>query len=171
MKSELRESHSDLLAYLSILQFDPVFIRAFEDEAKQIAYLDIGLKHLPDSVVIRYRKECVERMIRQDSPVVSYIRDVDAARITYERGDYKKALEQWLAVFYANNHSLPTAQTAVDYIFRAYEALGIEYRQEAVNFYVNCYLENLSFVSKVDTFSLWETSSNPVIVGLAMVWS
>ena len=151
VKNELREPHTDLLAYLSIQQYDPAFIRALEDEASQLHYLEFGLKHLPSSVVIRYRKECVERTIRHDSPVVAYIRNVDTARITFERGDYKDALEQWLSVFSANNHSLPTAQTAVDYIFRSYQALGIEYRQEAVNFYVKCFMENRSFVSKVDT--------------------
>lgn len=151
VKSELREPHTDLLAYLSIQQFDPVFIRAIDSEARQLDYLNCGLKHLPSSVVIQYRKECVERTIPQDSLVVSYIRDVDTARITYERGDYKEALDQWLEVFSANNHSLPTAQTAVDYIFRSYQALGDEYRQDAVCFYVKCYMENLSFVSKVET--------------------
>ena len=82
--------------------------------------------------------------------MVSYIRDVDTAKITYERGDYHLALEQWQKIFSANHDSIPTAQTAVEYVFRSLVALGPEKRQEAVRFYVDCFIENRSFVSKVD---------------------
>lgn len=151
VKAELREPNNSLMALLSITQFDPFFIRAVEMESDQIEYLKKGLNHIPDSVAIRYRKECVEKNISPDSPVVAYIRDVDTAKITFERGEYEEALKQWRKVFEENSHSIPTSQTAVEYIFRSLVALGTEYRQEAVRFYVNCYMENRSYVSKVAT--------------------
>lgn len=151
VKSEQREPHEDMMAYFSLLCFDPFFIRSFSNNEQQIEYLEKGLAHINDSSAIEYRKQCVERSISADSPVVAYIRDVDTAKITFERGEYEKALEQWQKIFEENKHSIPTSQTAVEYVFRSLVALGVEHRQEAVAFYVDCYIENRSFVSKVDT--------------------
>lgn len=151
VKSEQRESHSELIDYLTTVQFDPFFIKAFDDEKQQMAYLEQGLQHIPESAAVQYRKQCVERNISADSPVVAYIRDVDTAKITFEHEDYEMALEQWKSIFDKNHDSIPTAQTAVEYIFRSLVALGTEYRQEAVQFYIDCYIENHSFVSKIDT--------------------
>lgn len=151
VKSEQREPHVDLLDFLSMTQYDPFFIKAFEKEDDQKAYLERGLQHTPGSAAIEYRKQCVESNISPDSPVVAYIRDVDTAKITFVRGDYQKALEQWKHVFMTNHHSIPTSQTAVEYIFRSLVALGPKKRQEAVGFYVDCFIENPSFVSKVAT--------------------
>lgn len=151
VKSEQREAHSELIDHLTTVQFDPFFVKAFDDESQQIAYLEKGLNYMPDSAAVQYRKQCIERNISPDSPVVDYIRNVDTAKITFEREDYELALEQWKAIFAKNHDSIPTAQTAVEYIFRSLVALGTEYRQEAVQFYTNCYIENHSFVSKIDT--------------------
>lgn len=151
VKSEQRESHTDMIDHLNTIQFDSFFIKTFDDEDRQIAYLEQGLQHIPDSSAVQYRKQCVERNISANSPVVAYIRDVDTAKITYEREDYNLALEQWKAIFDKNHDSIPTAQTAVEYVFRSLVALGTDYRQEAVQFYINCYIENHSFVSKIDT--------------------
>lgn len=151
VKAESREPHTDYLAYLSITCFDPYIIRAIEDETQQKDYLEHGLQHIHGSVSIQYRKDCIERIISPDSPVVAYIREVDTAKITYERGEYEKALGQWQKIFDENRQSIPTSQTAVEYIFRSLVALGIDRRQEAVVFYVNSFMDNRSDVSKVDT--------------------
>lgn len=151
VKAESRESHNDDLTYLSITCFDPYFTRGIKSEEQQKDYLELGLRHIPGSVTIQYRKECLERTISPDSPVVAYIRDVDTAKITFERGNYEEALQQWQKIFDENHQSIPTCQTAVEYIFRSLEALGTDYRQQAVQFYVKCNMENRSFVSKVAT--------------------
>ena len=151
VKSELLEPHPELLDLLTTSQFDPFFIKAFEDVEKQVSYLEHGVYHIPGSAAIQYRKQCVERHISAISPVVAYIRDVDTAKITYENGEYKQALIQWKTIFDNNHDSIPTAQTAVEYIYRSLVALGTDYRQEAVRFYMDCYIENHSFVSKIDT--------------------
>lgn len=156
VKAEQREPHNEMIDYLTMNQFDPFFIRAFGDEQGQIAYLERGLDHIPDSASVLYRKQCVERNISPDSPVVAYIRNVDNAKITFEREDYEEALRQWRHIFETNHGSIPTAQTAVEYIFHSLVALGDQYRQEAVQFYVDCYLENHSFVSKVVTSQFLE---------------
>lgn len=151
VKSEQREPHANLMAYLSLLQFDPFFIKAFDNEEAQKAYLEKGLQRIPNSAAIEYRKQCIERNISSDSPVVDYIRNVDTAKITYERKDYEQALEQWKAIFAKNHDSIPTAQTAAEYIFHSLVALGTTHRKQAVQFYVDSYLENPAFVSKVVT--------------------
>ena len=86
VKAEQREPHNEMMALLSISRFDPFFIRAYDRVEDQKVYLEKGLQHLPDSAAIQYRKQCVEGNISPDSPVVAYIRDVDTAKITFERG-------------------------------------------------------------------------------------
>lgn len=151
VKSEQRETHADMMAYLSLLQFDPFFIKAFDKEESQKVYLEKGLQHIPNSAAIEYRKQCVERNISADSPVVAYIRDVDTAKIAFERKDFEHALDQWKAIFDKNHDSIPTAQTAAEYTFHSLVALGTDFRKEAVKFYVDSYIENRAFVSKVVT--------------------
>lgn len=156
VKSEQREPHNEMLDYLTMTLFDPFFIRAFGDEQRQIDYLERGLDHITGSEAVLYRKQCVERNISSDSPVVAYIRNVDNAKITFEREDYAEALNQWRHIFETNHNSIPTAQTAVEYIFRSLVALDGQNLQEAVRFYVDCYIENHSFVSKVVTAQFLE---------------
>ena len=151
VRAEQREPYNDLLDYLTMTQFDPFFIKAFEKEDAQKAYLEKGLRHIPGSAAIEYRKQCVERNISFDSPVVAYIRDVDTAKISYERKKYEISLAQWLKIFDSHQGAIPTAQTAVEYIFQSLVAIGTEKRQEAVKFYVDCFMKNQSFVSKVVT--------------------
>ena len=167
VKAEQREPHADMMAYLTLLQFDPFFIKAFAKEEDQKAYLDKGLQRIPGSAAIEYRKQCVERNISSDSSVVAYIRDVDTAKITYERKDYVKALEQWKNVFNTNHHSIPTAQTAAEYIFHSLVALGTEFRKQAVQFYVDSFLENPAFVSKIVTRQFLEDIKQSRYEGLS----
>ena len=167
VKSEQREPHAEMMTYLSLLQFDPFFTKAFDKEEQQIAYLEKGLQRIPDSTAIQYRKQCIERNISADSPVVDYIRNVDTAKITFERKDYKLALEQWKAIFDKNHESIPTAQTAAEYIFHSFVALGTEYRKRAVQFYVDSYLENPAFVSKVVTRQFLEDIKQSRYEGLS----
>ena len=156
VKAEQREPHDDMLDYLSMTKFDPFFIRAFSNEKQQINYIERGLNSVSDSAAVLYRKQCVERNISPDSPVVAYIRNVDRAKITFEREEFQESLRQWRLILETNHGSIPTAQTAVEYIFRSLMALGAEHLQEAVRFYVDCYLENPSFVSKVVTTQFLE---------------
>lgn len=167
VKSEQREPHADMMTFLSLLKFDPFFIKAFDKEADQKAYLERGLQHIPGSAAIEYRKQCVERNISPDSPVVAYIRDVDTAKITYEREKFEDALEQWKAIFDSHHESIPTAQTATEYIFLSLLALGIDYRKEAVKFYVDSYIENRAFVSKVVTRHFMEDIKQSRYEGLS----
>lgn len=156
VKSEQREQHADMLAYLSLLRFDPFFIKAFDNEEMQKRYLEGGLNHIPNSAAIEYRKQCIERNISADSPVVDYIRNVDTAKIVYERKEYEDALVLWQNIYDSNHCSIPTVQTAAEYIFYSLISLGTDYRKEAVKFYVDSYIENRAYVSKVVTRQFME---------------
>lgn len=167
VKAEQREPHSEMMAYLSLIQFDPFFIKAYDKEDEQKGYLELGLQHIPGSAAIEYRKQCVERNISPDSPVVAYIRDVDTAKITFERKEYEQALEQWQSIFESHHSSIPTAQTAAEFIFHSLVALGTDYRKEAVKFYVDSYIENRAYVSKVVTRQFMEDIKQSRYEGLS----
>lgn len=57
----------------------------------------------------------------------------------------------WNSIIEKNTEYIPTVQTAVEYTFMSYINMGVTYRQKAIRFYVEKYIENKAFVSKVDT--------------------
>jgi len=152
VKAEQNIEHSLTLEHLSMIQFDPFFVDALPDDDRRKEYLEAGLRRMPHSPAILYRKHCVERNITDaDRHIMAYIRNVDRAKITFEGGSFEETLAQWRQILQENEHSLPTAQTAVEYIFRSLIALGVKRRKEAVDFYIEQYLINHARVSKVDT--------------------
>lgn len=157
IKDELNQKHSDYLWFFSMTRFDPFFTKIYKDnnnvydDKRRLAYLERGLQHIPESIAIDYHIHKVKRLITEDNAVVEYIRKVDNAKITFHNGNYEEAILQWKSILNENSSHTPTVQTAVDYIFRSILALGIKHRQEAVNFYIEQYMTNRSFVLKVDT--------------------
>lgn len=151
IKEEKKWKKNVWLHLSTMTHFDPLFTSAFEDKNDKLAYLDWGLKYDKNSVVIPYQKRRVERLTIEDSKVVPYIREVDNAKITFENEEYEQAVELWNKIIDKNSEYIPTVQTAVEYSFMAYANMGIPYRQKAVRFYVDKYIGNKAFVSKVDT--------------------
>lgn len=138
------------LSYMTC--FDPLFTTTFETVDEQQLYLNWGEKKAPESIVIAYQKRRVNKFTTDDSSkVVTYIREVDNAKITFDNEDYAKSIELWNSIIVKNSEYIPTVQTAVEYTFKSYDKLGAGNRQKAIRFYVNKYIENKAFVSKVDT--------------------
>lgn len=151
IKEEKKWMKDPWLHLSTMTYFDPLFTTAFEDNEEKLAYLDWGLKHDKGSVVIPYQKRRVEKLTTEESNVVDYIREVDNAKITFENGEYEKAVDLWNSIIEKNTEYIPTVQTAVEYTFMSYINMGISNRQKAVRFYVDKYIGNKAFVSKVDT--------------------
>lgn len=151
IKEEKRWEKDPWLHLSTMTCFDPLFTTAFENNDKKLTYLDWGLKHDKDSIVIQYQKRRVEKLTTDESKVVAYIREVDNAKITFENKEYKKAIELWGTIIEKNFEYIPTVQTAVEYTFKSYINMGIAHRQKAIRFYVDKYIENKALVSKVDT--------------------
>lgn len=151
IKEEKKWEKDSWLHLSTMTCFDPLFTTAFEKNEEKLAYLDWGLKYAEGSVVIPYQKRRVKKLTTDESKVVAYIREVDNAKITFENREYRKAVELWMSIIEKNSEYIPTVQTAVEYTFMSYINMGIESRQKAVHFYVDKYLGNKAFVSKVDT--------------------
>lgn len=151
IKEEQNEKRSHVLKLFSLIQFDPYFTNIFEDDSQKIAYLHQGEINIPNSEVIEYQKRRIKKVITEESSVVAYIRDVDNAKITYDKGDFIGAFEQWENILVNNKNYIPTAQTAVEYGFLSLSKLGADYRQKAIHFYIAQYTENRAFVAKVNT--------------------
>lgn len=149
---EEKKWEKDPWLHLSTMScFDPLFTTAFENNAEKLTYLDWGLKYGKESVVIPYQKRRVEKLTTEGSKVVAYIREVDNAKITFENKEYEKAIGLWNSIIEKNTEYIPTVQTAVEYTFMSYINMGVTYRQKAIHFYVEKYIGNKAFVSKVDT--------------------
>lgn len=151
IREERNTSRCETLRQLSMTCFDPYFNGIFQDDDIRLEYIEAALQRMPHSKALNYQHQRILKEVIEDTSIVSYIRDVDNAKILFENGKYEEALEKWKVILDDNHDITPTAQTAVEYIFRSYMKLGVEYRQQAVRFYIDKYIDNKAFVSKIDT--------------------
>ena len=151
IREERNTSRCETLRQLSMTCFDPYFNGIFQDDDIRQEYIEAALQRMPHSKALNYQHQRILKEVIEDTSIVSYIRDVDNAKILFENGKYEEALEKWKVILDDNHDITPTAQTAVEYIFRSYMKLGVEYRQQAVRFYIDKYIDNKAFVSKIDT--------------------
>lgn len=151
IKEEKKWKKDPWLHLSTMTCFDPLFTNAFESNEEKLEYLALGQKYDEGSVVIPYQKRRIEKLTTEEEKVVVYIREVDNAKITFENSEYEKAVELWNSIIEKNSEYIPTVQTAVEYTFMSYVNMGIDNRQKAIRFYVDKYVENKAFVSKVDT--------------------
>lgn len=151
IREERNTSRSEILRQLSMTCFDPYFNGIFPDDDTRLEYIETALRRMPHSKALNYQHQRILKEVIEDTSIVSYIRDIDNAKILFANGKYEEALEKWRTILSDNHDITPTAQTAVEYIFRSYLMLGVEYRQQAVRFYIDKYIENKAFVSKIDT--------------------
>lgn len=141
----------ETLHFLSMTCFDPYFCALFQDDDARLQYIEEALKVMPQSKALQYQRQRLLKEVIKDTSIMPYIRDIDNAKILFENGMYEEAIAKWQTILNDNQDITPTVQTAVDYIFRSYLELGIDYRQKAVRFYVDKYMDNKAFVSKIDT--------------------
>lgn len=151
IKEEKKWEQHKWLHLSNMTCYDPLFTTAYEDKESKLSYLDWGLNNDKTSIVISYQKRRVERLTTEEPNVVAYIREVDNAKITYENGDYENSIKLWRSIITDNTEYIPTVQTAVEYTFKAYAKMNVAYRQTAIRFYVDKYIENKAYVSKVNT--------------------
>lgn len=151
IREERNSRRCETLHQLSMTCFDPYFVGIFLDDDARLQYIETALSLMPQSKALNYQHHRVLKEIIEDTSIVAYIRDIDNAKILYDNGKYKEALDKWQVILSENHDITPTAQNAVEYIFKSYLKLGVEYRQKAVRFYIDKYIENKAFVSKVDT--------------------
>lgn len=166
IKEEQKVKRNDKLRLQYIYWFDPIFANIFENLTEQEEYLRIGQEKFPQSVVVNYQLKRIRREVSDDTHVVDYIRNTDNAKIVYETGNYLEALELWKKILEDNIDYIPTVQTAVDFIFQSYINLGVECRQAAVKFYIQEFMLNRAFVSKVETDNFMEIIKKDKYQGL-----
>jgi hypothetical protein len=166
IKEEQKVKRNDRLRLQYIYWFDPIFANVFDDESDREEYLKIGLTKIPQSVVIDYQLKRVKKEVSEDTHVVDYIRNTDNAKIVFENGNYLEALNLWDKILSDNIDYIPTVQTAVEYMFKSYTLLGIKYRQKAVKFYIEKFMMNRAFVSKVETEEFMDSIKKDKYEGL-----
>jgi hypothetical protein len=151
IKEERNEKREEKLHLLSMNYFDPLFTKIYEHKADKLKYLNNASQRFTNSVVINYQKSRVQRKI-SDINVVGYIREVDNAKISFENGNYDNSLLEWNIVLKKYHNTLPIAQTAVEYIYKCYVRKSLY--KDAIDFYIDSYIDNNLKVLKVDTKDL-----------------
>ena len=152
IKEERNEKYDDILRFLSLEQFDPLFTNLWDDDKDKLQYLQMGKKYLKDSKAISYQTGRVIRRISDDTTIASYIRNIDNAKVTYDKGNYGESIKQWQNILLQNKECLPIAQSAVEYIYNCY--LGLGDNQNAIKFYVDQYIDAKVYISRVNTDEL-----------------
>lgn len=156
IREERNTTRSETLKQLSMTCFDPYFCGIYQDDDVRQEYIESALNLMPKSKALNYQKQRVSNEVIEDTSIVPYIRDIDNAKILFANEKYEEALVKWYDILDDNHDITPTAQTAVEFIFRSYIKLGVDYRQKAIQFYIEKYLDNKSFVSKIDTHQFLE---------------
>lgn len=150
IKEEQNEPCYRSLKFLFTYTFDPLFSSVINDKDSRLHYIDEGEKYIGgNSIVCEYQKGRIEKKINTALNIVSYIKDQDNAKISFNNEDYIKALEEWKDILEKYKECLPIAQTAIDYIYQCY--MGIEEKQAAIVFYIEQFMKGKVYVAKVDT--------------------
>lgn len=137
--------------------YDPLFVNLFEDEESKIAFLDFGLKMTPDALSISYQKGRIKKDVGQFK-VVSYIKDLDLAKIRFEQFDYEGCIRIMSELKATYSNCSPVVQTAVQYIF---ESLFHQKKyKNAYSFFIDTYIESPAFISKTRASLLIEFFHN-----------
>ncbi len=142
----IRNNHIKLL---NCTHFDPRFTLLFNDDKKKLNYLDTGNRVIEDSIVITYQKGRIKNLVAGDSPVVPYIREVDNGKILFKQGKYEDCISLMEKVITMNKGCVPVVQSAIDYVFNSY--IKINQEEEAILYFVDKYIENHSYTSKIDS--------------------
>lgn len=166
IKEERKVRRCNQLRLLYINWFDPMFANIFGKVSDREIYLKTGLENVPNSVAVNYQLKRIRKEVSDDIHVVEYIRKTDNAKIVFEKENYHESLKLWNNILVDNIDYIPTVQTAVDYIFKSYSKLGVAFRQKAVKFYVEKFIENRAFVSKVETDEFMELIKQTKYEGL-----
>lgn len=138
--------------FLSAYTFDPMFCDIYTDIEKKNAYINDGQCILGSFLVLQYQLDRNKKDVSTCTSVVKYIRDIDAAEISYHNGDFEMSLELWNDILKDNDGKLPIVQNAIDYIYRCY--VQLEEKQKAISFYVDKFLQGKAYVSLIDTSAL-----------------
>jgi len=138
--------------YLSAYTFDPQFCNIFTDIEDRNAYLIEGQHAVDSSLVLQYQLARNRMDVSTCTSAVKYIRDIDTAEIAYNNKEYKISLNLWNNILNDYDGKLPIVQNAIDYIYRCY--VNLDYKQMAISFYVDKFLQGKAYVSLIDTSAL-----------------
>lgn len=149
IKQETGGLKNNAISRMSTTHFDPYNTILLTENSDRIKYLQLASDIIPNSVVIEYQKRRLQGQITDDNLIVSYIKDVDNAQILFEKENYSECIDLMMSVFESYKDCIPVAQSAADLIFKSY--IKMDNRQKAVDFFIDRYFENHSYISKIDT--------------------
>ncbi|MCK9157145.1 MAG: hypothetical protein M0P12_13860 [Paludibacteraceae bacterium] len=138
--------------FLSAYTFDPMFCYIYTDIEDKNAYINDGQRLVGSSLVLQYQLARNSEDVSTCTSVVKYIRDIDAAEISYNNGNFEMSLNLWTDILKDYDEKLPIVQNAIDYIYRCH--VHLDEKQKAISFYVNKFLQGKAYVSLIDTTAL-----------------
>jgi len=154
IKDENNANKSNLLKLLSLKCFDPLYSTIFKDDNNALQYLENGLKHISNSISIKHQIRRIKKEITPKSTVADYITEEDNAKIVYLNQDYEQAYKLWVEILQKNRHNNPICQTAIKFAFDC--LIKLEKYQDAINLFVNEYIQNPITVKKTDVSSFMQ---------------
>ncbi len=148
VKEEKLGIRDNRLKLLSYFHFDPDFTKIFNSDSEKIKYFELFQSKISDSVVISYQKGLVENKVTNNISIVSYIREVDNGKILFKQEKYYDCILLMEKVIANNQNCVPILQSAIEFGFKSHTKLDEE---KAIEYYVNYYVKNHAYTSKIDT--------------------
>ncbi|ASU34949.1 hypothetical protein [Mucilaginibacter xinganensis] len=140
------------LKLLSLTSFDPYFSNYYLKEANALKFLEVGLKKFSNSVAIKFHKSFLSNELMLDTEISKQVYLINKAKLAYKNDLYFESIEAWgnIIAIFSDNASI--VQTALKFWFRC--LIKMELYNEAIEFFVNHYLNENNSVLRIETKDL-----------------
>lgn len=135
INEERNRHYNKLINLFSSKTFDPYGVYMFETPEERIEYIDKAICKIPDSKSLAYQRNRYNNITSKDATIVAYIRNVDNARILFNKGQYDDCINILVQVENDYKDQIPVVQTSVRYIFDSF--VKKEDYNRAISYYVN----------------------------------
>lgn len=163
-KVESNEYVDHRLKLMSIMYYDPIFSRMWDDVDDAITYIENYQIHDVDSVACNVWQKRIKSDLVDNMSLPLHIAEPINAEHYYKKGLFSEAFNHAETLYNSAKDYVPIRQTAVakmvDCLFREGKV------QRAINLYVDYYVKDVPSVSKVDTFSIIQMLQNNLYEGI-----
>ena len=161
-KIESNEYVDQRLKLMSIMCYDPIFSRMWDDADEAITYIKNYQIYNENSVACNVWQKRIKNDLVDSLPL--HIAEPINAEHYYKKGLFSEAFNHAKILYESAKDYVPIRQTAVakmvDCLFREGKV------QSAINLYVDYYVKDVASVAKVDTSSIIQILQNNLYEGI-----
>ena len=163
-KIESNEHVDHRLKMMSIMYYDPIFSRMWDDVDEAITYIKNYKLYDVNSVACDVWQKRIKNELVDNLSLPLHIAEPINAEHYYKKGLFSEAFTHAESLYNSSKEYVPIRQTAVakmvDCLFREGNV------QKAINLYVDYYVKDVASVAKVDTSSIIQMLQDNLYEGI-----